>query len=71
MDPSDHAVKDCPHWAELQESMDNAAAGKVLPWRLALAPLPGPVFWVLFNWIAPWTWGRKIRRLSERQKEES
>ena len=45
------------------------AAGRVLPWRLVMWNLPRPLVWVLFHWIAPWTWGRKARRLAARSTQ--
>lgn len=66
MDPSDHVITACPDWQHWKASLDNAAKGQVLPWRIAFLPLPGWVFWVLFNWIAPWTWGRTLRRAANK-----
>ena len=47
-------------------------AGRVVPWRVLKMKLPEPIVWVLFHWIAPWTWGRKIKRaLSAKQERPS
>ena len=51
-----------PEWiAAIQRGREDARAGRFIPWRLAVLPLPRWAFAVLF-WIAPYTWGRKFRR---------
>ena len=52
-----------PEWvAKMWVSLDHAASGRIIPARIALLPLPRWMFSVLF-WIAPWTWGRRYRRV--------
>lgn len=56
-----------PEWAaSMQRSLEDVEAGRVLPWRIAMLPLPDWLFHVLFHWIAPWTSGRRIRRAHKR-----
>lgn len=50
-----------PEWrARMERSLADARAGRVIPARLALLPLPRWAFWVLFR-IAPYLWGRSMR----------
>lgn len=56
-----------PDWIEgMRRSHEDMLAGRVLPWRLAVLPLPRWLVWVLFHWIAPWTWGRSVRKMAVR-----
>ena len=54
-----------PEWrASMARSATDIRAGRVLPARIALMPLPGWAFHILFTYIAPWTWGRRTRRMA-------
>lgn len=62
--------------ASLMRGMEDTRAGRVLPWRVAMWPLPRWAFSVLYA-IAPFTWGRSTRRLfktadptSQKQEEQ-
>ena len=59
------AMLNDPEWiAGMKRSAADIAAGRVLPWRVAMLPLPRWAFWVLFHLVAPWTLGRTAKRLA-------
>jgi hypothetical protein len=63
-----------PEWQEsMRQSLVSMRAGRVLPTNVAMWSLSWPrwLVWVAFHWIAPWTWGRRIRRLSKQKNAMS
>lgn len=59
-----------PDWNELRESMNDAAKGRVLPWRIAMLPLPRWAFSLVFA-IAPYIWGRKVKKLASQKRRSA
>lgn len=51
---------------DLEVSLKDVRRGRVLPWRIALLPLPRWVFWILFAVAPVLPVGRLTRRLSDR-----
>lgn len=56
-------IRDDLEWqAEMARDLADVRAGRLLPWRIAMLPLPEWAFALLYK-IAPYTWGRGARRL--------
>ena len=56
-----------PEWvAQMRGSLDDAVAGRILPMSIAMLPLPRWTFYVLYHWVAPWTWGRRMRTVARK-----
>lgn len=63
-----------PEWqASMKRSLEDARAGRVLPASFLFLPLPrwGWLWHVLFQWIAPRTWGRKAKKAYSSEQREA
>lgn len=56
-------MKDAEWLESMRRSAEDMRAGRVLPWRVAMLPLPQWAIDLLFK-VAPYTWGRRARRIA-------